>query len=71
MTLEQALTISGTRTVDLWKLCREQVVAGHLQYLDSPDSLREDALDIVTEEVKRLRAELAAAHAALTNKETV
>jgi hypothetical protein len=49
MTLDQALTISSTRTVDLWRLC----VGEHAGW--SPDSLREQALDILTEEVERLR----------------
>ena len=55
MTLDQALTISSTRTVDLWRLC----VGEHAGW--SPDSLREQALDILTEEVLRLQAELDAA----------
>ena len=89
MTLEVALTISSTRTVDLWRLCVDE----HAGW--SPDSLRETALDLLTTEVERLvkvagealgtdpdlrgsgcvdalaahvetlRAELAAAHAAL------
>ena len=55
MTLDQALTISSTRTVDLWRLC----VGEHAGW--SPDSLREQALDILTCEAERLLAVLAAA----------
>ena len=51
MTLDQALTISSTRTVDLWRLC----VGEHAGW--SPDSLREQALDILTTEVERLQGE--------------
>ena len=56
MTLDAALTISSLRAVDLWKLCHKPgYVVGHVQFLDTPDSLRETALDILTTEVERLR----------------
>ena len=59
MTLDVALTIASKRDVELWPMC----VAGSAGW--SPDSLRETALDILTEEVLRLQAELATAEAEL------
>jgi len=49
MTLDTALTISSLRAVDLWRI-------SHDHGGGSPDTLREQALDILTTEVERLRA---------------
>jgi hypothetical protein len=56
MTVDDALKVATMRDVELWKMCRERTnVAGHLQYLDSPDSLRAEALDVLAGELARLR----------------
>jgi len=68
VTLETALTISSLRAVDLWKLCHQEAATGTPGYHATPDSLRETALDILTTEVERLRAELAAARLLATTK---
>lgn len=44
MTIPEALAVASMRSVDLWKLCTRDERGN---YRDTPDSLREQALDVL------------------------
>lgn len=53
MTVDLALDISTMRNVDLWDICRNPTAKPGW----TPDVLRAEALDVLAEEVSRLRRE--------------
>lgn len=51
MTVDDALAISRARTVALWEQCKREG-----RTCATPESLREQALEVLADEVERLRA---------------